>query len=156
MFYAVLHSFWGWERDLTLFYSKFSCTFAFCVDLPQVKNLYATLKHPEARKTFRKLNFRFTKKKVRFFSWKEGENLYATLKHPEARKTFRKLNFRFTKKKVRFFSWKEGETFFGGIITSTIAKVEHTLAHNRPFLSTLSISNLQLRTQKMHWLATLF
>ena len=114
MFYAVLHSFWGWERDLTLFYSKFSCTFAFCVDLPQTKNLYATLKHPEARKTFRKLNFRFTKKKV------------------------------------RFFSWKEGETFFGGIITSTIAKVEHTLAHNRPFLSTLSISNLQLRTQKMH------
>ena len=29
MFYAVLHSFWGWERDLTLFYSKFACTFAF-------------------------------------------------------------------------------------------------------------------------------
>ena len=52
MFYAVLHSFWGWERDLTLFYSKFACTFA-SVDLPQAKNLYATLKHPEAWKTFR-------------------------------------------------------------------------------------------------------
>ena len=91
MFYAVLHSFWGWERDLTLFYSKFACTFAFCVDLPQAKNLYATLKHPEARKTFRKLNFRFTKKKVRFFSWKEGEKFVRDAQTPGSAEDFQKV-----------------------------------------------------------------